>query len=118
MVTKLPNPTLTLGDCASKKAASANVETVFSGAKKLADSASTMDDDLLGAYVINHINWQYEWLRPTVHDIVCQYVAMHGADDDVSSDDEPAVGNDSQLELEAASPPSLDHAMSPLAHAM
>ena len=33
-----------------KKAASAKVETVFSGAKKLADDATKMSDEKLGAY--------------------------------------------------------------------
>ena len=73
-----------LGDCASKKAASANVETVFSGAKKMADDATMMADDLLGAYVSNHINWAYTWLRPSVRDIVCGYLALHGSHEEVS----------------------------------
>ena len=79
-----------LADCASKKAASANVETVFSGAGKLAEDATTMHDDLLGAYVCNHVNWECEWLRPTVHDVACSYLSLHGADgaDHGDADDE------------------------------
>ena len=79
-----------LADCASKKAASANVETVFCGAKKLSDNAPSMGDDLLGAYVSNHVNWQYEWLRPHVHDIVCNYLRVHGNEglEDMCDEDE------------------------------
>ena len=79
-----------LADCASKKAASANVETLFSGAGKLAEDATTMHDDLLGAYVCNHVNWECEWLRPTVHDVACSYLSLHGADgaDHGAADDE------------------------------
>ena len=93
-----------LADCASKKAASANVETIFSGAKQLSDSATTMDDDVFGAYVFDHVNWQYEWLRPSVHDIVCAYLALHGeeapvpvttdASEQLQDEDEEALDRD------------------------
>ena len=75
-----------LADCASKKAASANVETIFSGAKRLSDNATTMGDELLGAYVVNHANWTYEWMKPEVHDIVCAYLKEYGQ---VDSEDLP-----------------------------
>ena len=78
-----------VGDCACKKAASANVETVFCGAKKLSDSASTLGDDLLAAYVINNINWELEFLRPDVHDIVCAYLDLYGADSELPEMPEP-----------------------------
>ena len=67
-----------LGDCATKKGASANVETIFSGAKQLTDAANRLCDPNLEAYVKNHNNWQYEWLRPSIHDIVCAYYTAHG----------------------------------------
>ena len=83
-----------LGDCASKKPASANVETVFSGAKKFSDDATTAHDDLLGGYVQNHINYTYEWLRPLVHDIVCAYMSIHGPEPDMGYESEGEVGGD------------------------
>ena len=83
-----------LGDCASKKPASANVETVFSGAKKFSDDATTAHDDLLGGYVQNHINYTYEWLRPLVHDIVCAYMSIHGPDPDMGDESEDEGGGD------------------------
>ena len=67
-----------LGDCASKRASSAAVETVYSGATKLSDEAQMMADDMLAAYVFNHYNWQYEFLRPTVAEIVQEYLTIHG----------------------------------------
>ena len=42
-----------------KRASSAAVETVYSGATKLSDEAQSMADTLLAAYVFNHYNWQY-----------------------------------------------------------
>ena len=63
------------------------METIFCGAKKMADDATTMADSLLGAYVSNHINWAYTWLRPSVRDIVCGYLALHGNQEDVSQTD-------------------------------
>ena len=83
-----------LGDCASKKPASANVETVFSGAKKFSDDAILASDSLLGAYVENHINWTYPWLRPHVHDIVCAYISIHGPEMDAG--DVPSDADDNE----------------------
>ena len=37
-----------------------------------------MADDMLAAYVFNHYNWQYEFLRPTVAEIVQEYLTIHG----------------------------------------
>ena len=67
-----------IGDCGSKRAASASVETVYSGATKLSNEADSLGDDVLAAYVFNHHNWQFEFLRPTVAEIVAEYQKVHG----------------------------------------
>ena len=89
-----------IGDCACKKAAPANVETVFCGAKKLADSASTLGDNLLAAYVINNINWELEFLRPDVHDIVCAYPDLYGTDGELPEIPEPGSESEEGEESE------------------
>jgi len=52
-----------LGDCASKRAASASVESVYSGATKLSNEAERMADEMLAAYIFCHYNWAFEFLR-------------------------------------------------------
>ena len=69
-----------LGDCGSKRASSASVETVYSGATKLADEATHMSDDVLAAYIFLHYNWAFDFLRPAMADIIREYEATHGSD--------------------------------------
>ena len=69
-----------LGDCGSKRASSASVETVYSGATKLADEATHMSDDVLAAYIFLHYNWAFDFLRPAMADIIQEYEATHGGD--------------------------------------
>ena len=74
-------------DCASKKAASANVEQIFSGAGTLlADFHSgAMGADMLEAYMFIRGNWQFEFLRPSVEEIVTAYTLAHSKQDDAES---------------------------------
>ena len=65
-------------DVGSMKGASANVESVFSGAGGMAAKASTIGADLLGAYVFCHYNYLYPCLRPTLQEIVEAYQKLHG----------------------------------------
>ena len=37
-----------------------------------------MGPELLEMYVFIHYNWQYEWMRPTIEEIVEAYVATYG----------------------------------------
>ena len=55
-------------DCA--KVTSANVETVFSGAGRISDKSRTLDAELLSDYAFLHYNYKYDWLRPTLDEIV------------------------------------------------
>eukprot|EP00854_Cymbomonas_tetramitiformis_P021779 gene21779-26198_t len=78
-------------DCVSKKAASANVEQVFSGAGSLlADfHAGNLSPELLQAYMFIRHNWQYTFLRPTTEEIIvaCNLSFDPEHNDDESGDD-------------------------------
>ena len=53
------------------------METVYSGAtSKLSDEAQMLGDDMLAAYVFDHYNWKYIFLRPTVNEIVEAYLKL------------------------------------------
>ena len=66
-------------DVGSMKGAASCVESVFSGVKRLlGDVAATISPELLELYVFIHYNWQYEWMRPTIEEIVEAYVATYG----------------------------------------
>ena len=59
----------------------ASVESVYSaGATKLSNEADGMKDDLLAAYLICHYNWQIDFLRPTIEEIVAEYLKVHDPD--------------------------------------
>ena len=56
-----------------KKAAAANVESVFSGAGKFTDEAKSAGPVLTKRMVRLHYNWKYSFLRPSVEGIVKRY---------------------------------------------
>ena len=55
------------------KSASANVESVFSGAGKFSKTALSAGHQLLSRMVKLHYNWKYTFLRPSMEDIVKRY---------------------------------------------
>lgn len=62
------------------KGSSANIETVFSGAKRLlGDFASTLGPHLLEMYAFIHYNFPINLMQPTVEEIVKAYEALHGS---------------------------------------
>ena len=66
-------------DVGSMKGASASVETIFSGVKRLlGDFAATMSPEILELYVFIHYNWQYDFMRPTIDEIVKAYLSAYG----------------------------------------
>ena len=80
-------------DVGSMKGASACVESLFSGVKRLlGDFAATMSPEILEMYVFVHYNWQYEFMRPSIEEIVHAYIKIYGAhaleDDEASDSDE------------------------------
>ena len=54
------------------------METVYSGATQLFEKAQRLSDKNLAAYIFNHY-WQFEFLRPTIDEIVTKYLEMHGS---------------------------------------
>jgi len=83
------------GDTGPMKGASSNVESIFSGVKRLlGDFAATMSPEVLEMYVFIHYNMQYDFMCPTVEEIVQAYLKLYGAEarvediDDGESDNE------------------------------
>ena len=62
-----------LSDVGCKKAASANVESIFSGAGKFTSEAGSVGHVLLSRMVKLHYNWKYIFLRPTIKEVVDLY---------------------------------------------
>eukprot|EP00966_Prymnesium_polylepis_P086278 1997305-Prymnesium_polylepis.2 len=90
------------GDTGPMKGASANVESIFSGVKRLlGEFAATMSPEILEMYVFIHYNMQYDFMRPTVDEIVEAYKKIYGSEpmpEDVVSDEE---GDDEESESES-----------------
>ena len=95
------------------KAASANVESVFSGVKRLlGDFAATMSPEVLELYVFIHYNYSYEWLRPTTQEIVDAYLATYGpdamAEDNSSDEEDDEAADEGDADDDAADAPAAD----------
>ena len=86
------------------KGASACVESVFSGVKRLlGDFAATMSPEVLELYVFIYYNWQYQFMRPSVEEIVKVYLEIYGADataDDMYKSEEEAEESGEEDEAE------------------
>lgn len=99
------------GDTGPMKGASANVESIFSGVKRLlGDFSAKMSPEVLEMYVFIHYNMQYAFMCPTVDEIVKAYEQAYGKEpqpDDVESsggesDDEADDADDADDEEEEA----------------
>ena len=64
------------GGCA--KVASANVETVFSGDGRISMKSHCLGPQILSDYAFLHYNYKYDWLRPTLEEIVDAYTKLYG----------------------------------------
>ena len=62
-----------VGEVGSAKAASSNVETVFSGIGGMLAKATTMGPDLAANYTVLHHNFTYSFLEPTDEEVVEAY---------------------------------------------
>ena len=96
-----------LGDCGSKRAASASVETVYSGATKLSDGSDSLADDVLAAYIFCHYNWKFEFLRPSIPEIVAEYLRVRGPEtpqEEEDADDEEEEGEEAESPQDDAPP--------------
>ena len=72
-----------LGDCASKRAASASVETVYCSTLELPSLPMVLIDLVTSCWqpiVFCHYNWQFPFLRPTRDEIVGHYRKVHGSE--------------------------------------
>ena len=67
-----------LAEVACKRSAAANVETVFSGAGKFTEEASSAGHLLLRRIIKLHYNWKYPFIRPSVKEVCARYKAKHG----------------------------------------
>ena len=66
-----------LAEVGCKRAAAANVESVFSGAGKFTDEASSAGHVLLRRIVKLHYSWKYTFVRPTVEEVCARYKKKH-----------------------------------------
>lgn len=64
-----------LSEVGCKRAAAANVESVFSGAGKFTEEAKSVGPTLLQRMVKLHYNWKYAFLRPTIEEVCKRYKA-------------------------------------------
>ena len=62
-----------LAEVGCKKSASTNVESVFSGAGNFMEQGSTSGSTLLQRMIKLHYNWKYEFVRPTLKEVVDRY---------------------------------------------
>ena len=92
---------LYLGDCGSKRASSASVETVYSGATKLSDSADRLSDAVLASYVFIHYNWKYDFLRPIFDEIVAKYKRTYSSNPPADEVEEAGEGEAEAEEVES-----------------
>ena len=100
-----------VSEAGSMKAASANVETVFSGVGGMVAKASSLGADLVADYTICHHNWSYSFLEPSAEEIITAYSRAYGQEahnsdaessDGTASDESDADGmsgeEDSQMD--------------------
>ena len=76
------------------KVASANVETVFSGAGRLSMKSHCLSPQFLSDYAFLHYNYKYDWLRPTLEEIVDSYTKLYGkesCESDIELDESSAA---------------------------
>ena len=69
---------LWMAEVGCAKVASANVETVFSGAGRISMKSHCLGPQILSDYAFLHYNYKYDWLRPTLEEIVDAYTKLYG----------------------------------------
>ena len=58
------------------KVASANIETAFSGAGRISNKSRKLSPDILSGYAFCHYNYKYDWLRPSLDEIIKAYKTL------------------------------------------
>lgn len=89
-------------DLLCAKVASANVETVFSGAGRISAKSRTLDAELLSDYAFLHYNYKYDWLRPTLDEIVAAYKKLYGKEQRESYGESDGESEEEEAEDEEA----------------
>ena len=103
---------LWVGEVGCCKVASANIETVFSGAGRISKKSRKLSPAILSDYAFCHYNYKYDWLRPTEQEIIAAYQKLYGKgkqnkvepvsesedSDDESSSDEEEDGSEEEME--------------------
>ena len=59
------------------KVASANIETVFSGAGRISNKSRKLSPEILSNYAFCHYNYKYDWLRPSLDEIIKAYKKLY-----------------------------------------
>lgn len=80
---------LWMAEVGCAKVASANVETVFSGVGRISMKSHCLGPQILSDYAFLHYNYKYDWLRPTLEEIVDAYTKLYGKESresDIESD--------------------------------
>jgi hypothetical protein len=80
-----------LAEVACLKAASANVESVFSGAGKFTKEAPSTGHVLLKRIVRLHYNWKYDFIRPSIKAVCARYMEKFHAAPCAAASDEPSA---------------------------
>ena len=76
------------------KVASANVQTVFSGAGRLSMKSHCLGPHLLSDYAFLYYNYKYDWFHPTLEEFVDTYTKLYGKESresDIESDGSSAA---------------------------
>ena len=60
------------------KLASANIETVFSGAGRISNKSRLLAAQVLSDYCFRHYNYHFDWLRPQLDEIIKAYLQLYG----------------------------------------
>ena len=80
------------------KLASANVETVFSGAGRISNRSRTLAAQVLSDYCVCHYNYNFDWLRPQLDEIIKAYHELYGPQPRDSDAEESASSSDGEEE--------------------
>ena len=80
---------------------------MYSGATKLSDGSDSLADDVLAAYIFCHYNWKFEFLRPSIPEIVAEYLRVRGPEtpqEEEDADEEEMEGEEAELPQDDAPP--------------
>ena len=83
------------------KVASANIETVFSGAGRISKKSRKLSPTLLSDCAFCHYNYKYDWLRTNEAEIIAAYVKLYSKGKPKLVEESDASSSDSSAEESA-----------------